>query len=145
MSKESILYTVIGLLVGVMVTAFVARAAVNNNYTGMQRAMGMHFNTNYANDTADSSMGMDTMVSGFNGKTGDDFDKLFLSEMIVHHQGAIDMAELAKKNAKHDELKKMADNIITAQTAEISQMKQWQTAWGYGSTDNSMGGMDMSH
>lgn len=145
MSKESILYTVIGLLVGVMVTVFVAQSAVNNNNTGMQRVMGMHFNSNDSNDATDSSMGMDAMVSSLNGKTGDDFDKLFLSEMIVHHQGAIDMAELAKKNAKHDELKKMADNIIAAQTAEIKQMKQWQIDWNYDTNDNTMGGMHMGN
>jgi uncharacterized protein (DUF305 family) len=145
MTKESVLYTVIGLLVGVMATVFVAQSAVNRNNTSVQRMMGMHITTSDTKTTTDNSMGMDAMVTGLNGKTGDDFDKAFLSEMIVHHQGAIEMARLAQANAKHPELKALADGIIAAQSSEISQMKLWQTAWGYGSTDTSMGGMHMSH
>jgi uncharacterized protein (DUF305 family) len=65
------------------------------------------------------------------GKTGDDFDKAFIEQMIVHHQGAIDMANLAKQNAKHDEIKKLSDDIVTAQTKEINEMTSWQQQWGY--------------
>ena len=64
-------------------------------------------------------------------KTEDEFDKAFIEEMIVHHQGAIDMAQLARKNAGHDEIKSMADDIISAQTKEIDQMRQWQKDWNY--------------
>jgi uncharacterized protein (DUF305 family) len=39
------------------------------------------------------------MMSELNSKTGDDFDKAFLSEMIVHHQGAVQMAQAALSNA----------------------------------------------
>jgi uncharacterized protein (DUF305 family) len=77
--------------------------------------------------------------------TGDDFDKAFLSEMIVHHQGAIDMATLAKQNAKHDEIKKLADDIVVAQTKEIGEMKQWQQQWGYGASTGSNNDKMMSH
>lgn len=82
----------------------------------------------------DDSMGgmhgaMDDMMSGLDGKTGDAFDKAFLAEMIVHHQGAVDMAEAALKDAKHAEIKTMANAIISAQTAEIKQMQDWQKSW----------------
>lgn len=80
---------------------------------------------------SESSMSMEDMMTGLKGKTGDDFDKAFISEMIMHHQGAIDMAQEAKINAKHEELKKMAENIITAQTSEIDQMRKWQKNWNY--------------
>ena len=36
-------------------------------------------------------------------KTGDDFDKAFIEQMIIHHQGAIEMATLVLLN----EFKKM--------------------------------------
>jgi uncharacterized protein (DUF305 family) len=81
----------------------------------------------------DNGMGMgnamDDMMEGLLGKTGDDFDKAFLSEMIVHHQGAVSMAQAALQNAKHQEIKQMAQNIISAQTSEIQQMQQWQKSW----------------
>lgn len=72
---------------------------------------------------------MANMNAGLQGKTGDSFDQEFLAEMIVHHQGAIDMAKLALTNAKHPEIKTLANNIITAQTSEIAQMKAWQNSW----------------
>lgn len=69
------------------------------------------------------------MTAGLQGKTGDEFDKAFLEEMIVHHQGAIDMAELVRATSKRPELLKLADEIITAQTREIDQMRSWQETW----------------
>jgi uncharacterized protein (DUF305 family) len=56
--------------------------------------------------------------------------------MIVHHQGAVVMAQEALKNAKHQEIKDLAQNIITAQNKEIAEMQAWQVAW-YGSTKSS--------
>ena len=80
-----------------------------------------------------TSMGMggamDDMMSGLDGKTGDEFDKAFLSEMITHHQGAVEMAQAALKDAKHQEIKTMANAIISAQTTEIKQMQDWQKTW----------------
>lgn len=72
---------------------------------------------------------MDDMMAGLAGKSGDEFDRAFLAEMIMHHEGAVDMAEAAQRSAKHAEIKQMATAIITAQTTEINQMKDWQEAW----------------
>lgn len=72
---------------------------------------------------------MDSMMAALNGKTGDAFDQSFLTEMTMHHQGAVQMAQLALQNAKHQEIKDMAQNIITAQNAEIKQMQDWKAAW----------------
>lgn len=95
-----------------------------------------------------SSMGMmDTnagMTNELNGKTGEAFDKAFLEQMIMHHQAAINMAATGKTNALHQEVKDLTVAIVTAQTKEIKQMKQWQSDWGYNSSsaDNSMQGMN---
>lgn len=72
---------------------------------------------------------MDSMSAELNGKKGDDFDKAFLTEMIIHHQGAIEMAELAITNAKHQEIKDLADAIVAAQKREVGQMIEWQRGW----------------
>ena len=82
------------------------------------------------------SESMQMSVDNLENKTGDDFDKAFIDEMIVHHQGAIDMARLAAQNAQHVEIKQLSTDIITAQEKEIEQMKQWQRAWGYSSSDS---------
>jgi uncharacterized protein (DUF305 family) len=78
-----------------------------------------------------ADMSMSSMNSELKDRSGDDFDKAFLEMMIEHHQGAIDMANAAKDNAKHSEIKAMADDIISAQSNEIEQMKNWQKQWGY--------------
>jgi uncharacterized protein (DUF305 family) len=79
------------------------------------------------------TMNMNDMMASMNGKligkTGDDFDRVFLSEMIVHHLGAVRMAELVASSSKHQEIKDLAKNIIEAQNKEINDMKNWQRAW----------------
>lgn len=139
MKKENVLYGVIGLLGGAIIAVFAATTAVNSNNQGMMKMMGM--NTDSSSRTMmnddDMNMSMSDMTTSLKGKTGDDFDKAFISEMIVHHQGAIDMAKLAQANAKHDEIKKLADDIIAAQTKEIDEMQSWQQQWGY-ADNNSM-------
>lgn len=81
----------------------------------------------------DSGMGMggamDSMTMDLRGKTGDEFDKAFLAGMIVHHEGAVEMAQMALQYAKHQEIKDMAQAIISAQTTEINQMKAWGKSW----------------
>lgn len=72
---------------------------------------------------------MHDMMSGLDGKTGDDFDNAFISEMIVHHEGAVDMAEAVLENSKRPELIKLANEIISAQTKEINMMKNWRDEW----------------
>jgi uncharacterized protein (DUF305 family) len=72
---------------------------------------------------------MMSMTEGLVGKTGDAFDEAFLSEMIVHHQGAVSMAESALKDAKHEELKGLASAIIAAQNTEIQMMQGWLKDW----------------
>lgn len=83
-----------------------------------------------------SAMGMmddmTGMMSELEGKTGDQFDKAFIEQMIMHHQSAIDMAAPGEKNAEHQELKELTKEIVSAQTKEIERMKEWQKEWGYG-------------
>jgi uncharacterized protein (DUF305 family) len=82
-----------------------------------------------------TAMGMENtnagMMNQLNGKTGAAFDKAFLEQMIMHHQSAINMASSGKTNAQHQEIKDLTTNIITTQTKEIQQMKQWQNKWSY--------------
>ena len=140
--KTEYLYGIIGLIGGALLVLIFANNAVNSNNSSMMRMMGMHqvsneqsvsqgMNQMHDQMMDDESMTMDGMVDSLKGKTGDDFDKVFISEMIDHHQGAIDMAELAEKNSKHDEVKNLADDIISAQTKEIDMMRAWQESWGY--------------
>ena len=57
------------------------------------------------------------------------FDQQFIDMMVPHHQGAVEMAKIAQQRAQKPEIKAMAADIITAQDAEITQMKGWRKAW----------------
>lgn len=53
-------------------------------------------------------------------------DATFVSEMIVHHQASIDMANAVLKSGTDKTLKKMAQKIVRDQTREIKAMQDWQ-------------------
>jgi len=141
MNKENIMFGIIGLLVGVVLTGFAAGLAVNNNNTGMMRMMGMNnYNIREA-ATSHSTMSMSEMNNQLAPLSGDEFDKAFVEMMIAHHEGAVDMAELIPSRAKHNEIKQLGEAITAAQTKEIADMKQWQQDWGYSSDEMT----DMMH
>lgn len=55
---------------------------------------------------------------------GAEFDTLWLESMIAHHRGAVEMAKAEIVNGDDDAAKALAGAILTAQEAEIAQMKQ---------------------
>ena len=57
------------------------------------------------------------------------FDQQFIDMMVPHHQGAVEMAKVAQQRAQRPEIKRMAEEVIRAQDAEIAQMKAWRKAW----------------
>lgn len=56
--------------------------------------------------------------------SGAEFDKMFLDMMVQHHEGAIEMAKTEKADGKYGPATKLADDVVTAQTAEIEQMNK---------------------
>lgn len=77
---------------------------------------------------------------------GEAYDKVFVTGMIAHHQGAVSMANVALTKAKHPELKDIANSIISAQLEEIRQLQTWRSQWGYASGgETNMAGMDHSN
>lgn len=71
----------------------------------------------------DHAMSMDL------GPKDEEFDLRFIDGMILHHQGAIAMAEAALQNSQRTEVKELAQNIIRDQKGEISRMQTWRQAW----------------
>jgi len=66
----------------------------------------------------------DAQMTNLSHAHGASFDTMWLQMMITHHQGAITDAKQVLKTTKNAEVKKLAQAIITGQTAEITTMKQ---------------------
>lgn len=135
--KTEYLYGIIGLLGGIVLAIVFANNAVNTNNQAVMGMMGIRTQAPSCQmgEVSQSEMSMEDhmmgMTSSLEGKSRDEFDKAFIEEMIVHHQGAIDMAKKAKENAGHPEIKSMAEDIISAQSNEIEMMRGWQKDWNY--------------
>ena len=70
-----------------------------------------------------SGMLSDDELKELESATGPEFDKLFLTGMIKHHEGAIDMAKMVT-DSRNQEVSTLAKQIINAQQAEIESMKK---------------------
>lgn len=120
----SVIFFIIGIFVGWLIC--------NNKTTSVSQTAGMHQmadGTMMGNVPMNMESMMGGMMAGLQGKTGDAFDKEFLAQMIVHHQGAVEMAKAVLATSKRPELIQLANDIISAQTKEIGMMQDWQKAW----------------
>ncbi len=81
-----------------------------------QGGMGMHMS------------GMTGDLASLTAKSGDDFDREFLTQMIPHHEMAIMMAQMIK-GSERAEMRQLAENIVTSQAAEIQMMRGWLSSW----------------
>lgn len=71
-------------------------------------------------EAANARMHQD-MAIAYTGKADVDF----VRSMIPHHQGAIDMARIELKHGKNPEIRRLAEEVIRAQEAEIAMMRDW--------------------
>lgn len=125
-------------IVAIVAVAGISIFAITNNNDEMMND-NMMSNNNSSQQDANSLVDKNSSdYKMYSELTGDDYDRMFIANMIEHHKGAVDMAKLAQTNAKHQELKDMANDIITAQTKEITDMETWQKDWGYPSSSGEM-------
>ena len=73
---------------------------------------------------ADQMRRMTQMMGG-----GLAFDEMWVRMMIVHHEGAIEMAQEEQASGQYPDAITLAEDIESAQTAEIAEMKQMLRDW----------------
>ncbi|MBB3667775.1 DUF305 domain-containing protein [Garicola koreensis] len=55
---------------------------------------------------------------------GDEASRLFLDQMIIHHEGAVSMAEEHLETGQNPEALELSENVISDQSAEIDEMEE---------------------
>lgn len=65
------------------------------------------------------------MHRGMAAASGETVDQAYIAKMIEHHRGAVAMAEVAMRDSKDPEIRRMAQGVIDAQTREIAEMRAW--------------------
>jgi uncharacterized protein (DUF305 family) len=85
-----------------------AWGATKNSMPGMDMSMGSMSNADMA---------------ALDAAAGPAADKLFLQQMIQHHQGAIDMAVVELKSGQNPDALDLATKIKADQTAQTAQMQ----------------------
>jgi uncharacterized protein (DUF305 family) len=66
----------------------------------------------------------DEEIATLSKAKGVEFDKLFLSGMIAHHEGALSMVSMIE-DSENNEARKLAADIKSSQSAEIELMKSY--------------------
>ncbi len=91
---------------------------------GWLKAWGAPEQSNHHGHTGMDGMLSEQELNVLKAAQGKEAEKLFLTGMIAHHEGAVAMAKEVQAKGSDPEVTKLADAIITSQQAEIDQMKK---------------------
>lgn len=122
-------------LLAILATPPTASAAMREEFDGacldaltMDGMMGNESGHASMNDTL--AVDCDAPVPpGYENATPDEFERMYLRRMILHHAGAVTMGEIAIDKAHRPELRALAQNMTTQQHDEIAQMTDWLRTW----------------
>jgi uncharacterized protein (DUF305 family) len=93
--------------------------------------------------TASPMAGMEGMAMGTPAAKGGhdmagqtvEFDQMYIDMMVPHHASIIAMAQAAQNRLTDERLQSIADTIISAQQAEIEELRDLRERW-YGSPES---------
>ena len=87
--------------------------------------MQMQMDPNEAKFMQDMNVKMKQMDEGMAAPMSGNVDRDFVIMMIPHHKGAVDMAQGELSYGKDPEMRKLAQDIVDNQNAQIALMKNW--------------------
>lgn len=90
---------------------------------GDMGSMSMGHGSHGSGSPAMAGMATKSQMDELKAARGSAFDKLFLTLMIRHHQGAIDMAGDVLRDGSEQQLNELASGIAADQSAEITRMQ----------------------
>ncbi|MFV0137463.1 DUF305 domain-containing protein [Streptomyces sp. HMX87] len=104
-------------------------AAQGPEITAMRGWLTSHGRTERETDgghdhTTMPGMATEAQLKKLRAAEGKEFDQLFLTLMITHHEGAITMAADVKAQGNNVQIEEMADDVVAQQTSEITRMRE---------------------
>ncbi len=90
---------------------------------GMDHGAMGHGDTDSGGQSAGGMMS-DADMGALGNASGADFDRMWLTMMIAHHEGAIKMAEQVKAESTNPDVTALADAVVAGQKKEIDTMQQ---------------------
>ncbi len=78
-----------------------------------------------------SDINYEPMMRDLSQLEGDELDRAFLEDMIMHHMEAVMMSQMLINHGlvEHDEVRPFAQEIASTQRNEIYQMRVWLQDW----------------
>jgi uncharacterized protein (DUF305 family) len=73
--------------------------------------------------------GAERMLEKLASLEGREFEIEFMEMMIKHHEKAVKEGRMCLDKAWHAELRQLCQNIISAQSAEITLLRSWLCTW----------------
>lgn len=113
---------------GVKTESAAASSSADDGMGGMDHG-GMSMDKDGGMSASSSAMAMPgemtaEQMQSLEAASGADFDRLFLELMIMHHQGAVEMADTEIAQGSNADAVKLAESIKASQSEEIAQMQQ---------------------
>ena len=101
---------------------------------GEMDGMGSMEGMDHGETTSEDMAAMSREIVAPKGKYS---DRSFIDAMVPHHEGAVDMAQVALKRAEHPEIANLAEEIISAQRSEMELFGKIRER-EYGSAESKM-------
>lgn len=123
-----LLTLVVGLLAGYLLGASTLfhQSSFNDNHAHHNQAASHEHGSH-------DGFGMGGMMHGMMFSASDqsveEFEETWLQQMIIHHEGAVQMSEELLERTDRPELIDFAEEIINAQSEEVETMETWLNNW----------------
>ena len=112
------------LAICIAAVAFVPASAQDaHHHSGTTDVASTRFSPEAAAFLAENDEAMERMMEAMHVAPTGDIDKDFVTMMIPHHQGAIDMARAVLRSSRNEAVRRLAQEIIVTQEGEIGAMR----------------------